>query len=54
MVSVIDGLRQVIGVPNFYIDGVIQYDAVLEYFVASVVVCIVVCSIFKLLGKVFG
>lgn len=55
MQSLIDSLRSVIGQPNFYnTSGAIDYAAVMEYFVASVLLCIVVASIFKIVTRVFG
>lgn len=54
MTSVIDGLRTVLGEPQFYVDGVLNYGYVFEYFVGAVIVCLVVCSVFKIIGKVFG
>ena len=52
MNTIIDGLRQVLGYPTFTLaDGSWDYGAMIEYFVAAVVLCIVVASIFRLLGK---
>lgn len=53
MNTVIDGLRQVVGVPSFYVDGVVDYGAVTEYMVACLLVCVVVASVFKILVRWF-
>lgn len=47
--TIINSLREVIGVPNFYTDNVINYGNVFEYFVACVIVCICISSIFRLI-----
>lgn len=54
MKPLVDVLREIIGLANFYIDGSLDYSAVLEYFVASVVLCIVVSSVFRFLCKWVG
>lgn len=53
MNTVIEGLRQILGTANFYnsATGFWDYGAMLEYFVGAVILCIVVSSIFRLLGK---
>ncbi len=52
MMTIIEGLRQIVGVPDFYllVDGVEvwQYDAMLEYFFACLILCIVVSSVFRM------
>lgn len=49
MQSLIDSVREVIGSPNFYVDGVLDYGAVTEYFVCSIILLVVISSIFKFL-----
>lgn len=52
MGTLLENLRQVLGNPNFYIgDGVWDYAAMIEYFVGAVVLCLVVTSAFRFLGK---
>lgn len=55
MGTILENLRQVLGVPDFYIsDGVWNYSAMIEYFVGAVVLCIVITSVFRFLGKLVG
>lgn len=59
MQTLIDALRQVIGSPDFYItngsySGSWDYGAMMEYIVAALILCIVVASVFRLLGKLVG
>lgn len=52
MQTVIQSLRQILGVPEFQLaDGSWNYAAMIEYFVAAVLLCIVVASVFRFLGK---
>lgn len=52
MQTVIQSLRQILGAPDFQLaDGTWNYAAMLEYFVAAVIVCIVIASVFRFLGK---
>lgn len=56
MQTIITALRDVLGEANFYRDGNYNswdYGAMLEYFVAAVILMIVVSSIFKLVSKLF-
>ena len=53
MQTVVEGLRQVIGVPNFYIDGSLDYGLAVEYMVAAVIVAVVVSSVFKIVVRWF-
>ena len=52
MMTIIEGLRQIVGTPNFYqvVDGVQvwQYDAMFEYFFGCLILCIVVSSVFRM------
>ena len=36
---------------DFFVDGSWNYAAMIEYFVAAMIACIVVGSIFRILGK---
>lgn len=53
MNSVIDGLREILGTADFYnsVSGAWDYGAMVEYFVGAVILCIVISSIFRFLGK---
>lgn len=52
MGTIIGNLREVLGTPSFYIsEGVWDYAAMFEYFVGAVVLCIVITSVFRFLGK---
>ena len=56
MTTILEGLRQIIGAADFYnadsgYSGSWDYGAMIEYFVAAVVLCIVVSSVFRFLGK---
>ena len=53
--TLIESLRQIIGVPDFYIEGTNNYSgtwdygAMIEYMISGILVCIVVSSVFKFL-----
>lgn len=51
MKPVLESLREILGPANFYIDGSWDYSAMIEYFVGAVVLCIVIASIFRFIGK---
>lgn len=56
MSTVLEALRQIIGAADFYntdsgYSGSWDYGAMIEYMVAAVVLCIVVASVFRFLGK---
>ena len=53
MDTIISGLRDVIGTPAFYNGSAVDYGAVCEYFVASLVLLVVVSSVFKILVRWF-
>lgn len=60
MQTVIDALREVIGSPDFYIEGSSgysgswDYGAMIEYIIAGAIVLVVVSSVFRLLHKLLG
>lgn len=59
MQTLLESLREIIGSPDFYIEngnysGSWDYGAMVEYFVAALILCIVVASVFRLLGKLVG
>lgn len=54
MQTVLEALRTILGEPNFYIDGAINYNALLEYFVGALLVLCVVCNVFGILRRCFG
>lgn len=54
MQTVIDALRDILGTPDFYIDGnnyssTWDYGAMIEYAIAGILVIVVVSSVFKIL-----
>lgn len=56
MTTVLEALRQILGAADFYestsnYNGTWDYGAMIEYFVGAVVLCIVISSVFRLLGK---
>ena len=52
MKSLIESMREIIGQPNFILQsGEVDYAAMMEYVFAGLIVCIVVASVFRLLGK---
>ena len=52
MKTVIQSLREILGAPVFQLqDGTWDYGAMIEYFVAAVIVCIVISSVFRFIGK---
>lgn len=59
MNTILEALREIIGVPDFYIEssgysGSWDYGAMIEYFVGAVVLCLVISSVFRFLGKLVG
>ncbi|MBO5143748.1 MAG: hypothetical protein J6J11_08155 [Treponema sp.] len=59
MQTLIESLREIIGTPDFYIEGTNSYSsswdygAMLEYAFCGILVCVVVISVFKLVRKAF-
>lgn len=58
MQTLIESLRDIIGTPDFYIEGSNyssswDYGAMLEYAFCGILVCVVVISVFKLVRKAF-
>lgn len=56
MTTILDSLRDILGVADFYVtqsgySGTWDYGAMIEYFVAALILCIVISSVFRLLGK---
>lgn len=56
MQTVLDALREILGAADFYdtssgYSGSWDYGAMIEYFVGAVVLCIVISSVFRFLGK---
>lgn len=56
MNTLIDGLRQILGTPNFYdsVTGAWDYDLAFEYFVCAFILTLVVGSIFKVIARAFA
>lgn len=59
METIINALRQVLGVPDFYVrlgpnsNYSWDYGAMIEYFVGALLLCIVVSSIFRIVAGFF-
>ena len=56
MTTVLQALRDILGNADFYesssgYSGSWDYGAMIEYFVGAVILCIVISSVFRLLGK---
>ncbi len=56
MKTIIESLREVLGTPAFYdtgsgYSGSWDYGLMIEYFVGAVILCVVISSVFRLLGK---
>lgn len=56
MNTLLEGLREIIGTANFYIEsgsysGSWDYGAMIEYMACVLIVLVVVSSVFRLLGK---
>ena len=56
MTTVIQGLREILGAADFYetgsgYSGTWDYGAMIEYMVGAIVLCIVIASVFRFLGK---
>lgn len=56
MKTLLEALREILGVPEFYItDGSLagswDYGAMIEYFVGALILCIVVASVFRFIGR---
>lgn len=54
MQTVIEALREILGTPDFYIEGsnyssTWDYGAMIEYAIAGILVIVVVSSVFKIL-----
>ena len=56
MTTILDALREIIGTGDFYItngsySGSWDYGAMVEYFACVIILCIVIASVFRFLGK---
>lgn len=56
MESIIEALRSILGNADFYqnlsgMNYTWNYGAMIEYFVGAVVLCVVISSVFRFLGK---
>lgn len=56
MTTILDALRSILGTADFYetsssYSGSWDYGAMIEYFVGALILCIVVTSVFRFLGK---
>lgn len=55
MNTIIESLREILGNADFYnqsgYSGNWDYGGMIEYFVGAVVLCLVISSVFRLLGK---
>lgn len=59
MQTIIEALRQILGVPEFYVrlgnatNYSWDYGAMIEYFVGALILMIVIASVFRLITKLF-
>lgn len=59
MQTVIEALREILGVPDFYVklgtstNYSWDYGAMIEYFVGALILMIVIASVFRLITKLF-
>ena len=52
MESLLNNIRTILGPADFYLsDGAWDYGAMIEYFVGAVILCIVITSVFRFIGK---
>lgn len=56
MTTILQALRDILGVADFYdassgYSGSWDYGAMIEYFVGAVILCVVISSVFRFLGK---
>lgn len=56
MRTILESVRAVLGRPDFYetgsgYSGTWDYGAMIEYFVAAMILVVVIASVFRLLGK---
>lgn len=56
MTTILDGLRSILGRADFYetgsgYSGTWDYGLMLEYLVGAVILCVVITSVFRFLGK---
>lgn len=56
MTTILEALRDILGSADFYdtssgYSGNWDYGAMVEYFVGAVILCIVVSSVFRFIGK---
>lgn len=51
MMPLIHELRSVLGSPTFYFNGELNYEYVIEYLLAGIILCVVISSVFRFLGK---
>ena len=49
MENLVNAIRDVLGEASFSVDGSLSYELLFEYFVAALVLCIVVSGVFKFL-----
>lgn len=59
MQSILNAWRSVVGTADFYLEngnysGTWDYGAMIEYICVSLLVLVVVSSVFRILGKLFG
>lgn len=54
MNTLLEGLRSILGVANFYPNGVLDYGVMTEYILGGVILTVVVYSVFRIIGKVIG
>lgn len=53
MNTLIEGIRQIIGIPSVYVDGVLDYGLLAEYIACAAILYCVVRSIFGIVVRAF-
>lgn len=51
MKPLLESLREILGTAQFSVNGDWDYSAMIEYFVGAVVLCVVISSVFRFIGK---
>lgn len=59
METIVNALREIIGTPDFYVEGSGSYSsnywdyaAMFEYFFAGLILCIAICGVFRFILNV--
>lgn len=59
MITLLEALRDIVGTADFYIQngnysGTWDYGAMIEYLCCVLILCIVIASVFRFVGKLVG